>query len=52
MSPRDITVSRDTICQCHHLRRCRLGRMCLLDIQVGEVLGAVERRLSPEPDRV
>jgi lipopolysaccharide heptosyltransferase I len=52
MSPRDITVSRDAICQCHHLRRCRLDRMCLLDIEVAEVLGAVERRLAAEPDRV
>jgi heptosyltransferase-1 len=52
LSPRDITVSRDAICQCHHLRRCRLDRMCLLDIEVDEVLGAVERRLSLEPGRV
>src|SRR6185503_9734915 len=52
MSPRDITVSRDAICQCHHLRRCRLDRMCLLDIQVADVLGAAERRLAAEPDRV
>jgi lipopolysaccharide heptosyltransferase I len=48
MSPLDITVSRDTICQCHHLRRCRLDRMCLLDIEVAEVAAAVERRLSAE----
>jgi hypothetical protein len=49
MSPLDITVSRDTICQCHHLRRCRLDRMCLLDIEVGEVTAAIDRRLSAEP---
>lgn len=48
MSPRDVTVSRDAVCQCHHLRRCRLDRMCLVDIEVGEVLGAIERRLSAE----
>jgi ADP-heptose:LPS heptosyltransferase len=48
MSPLDITVSRDTICQCHHLRRCRLDRMCLLDIEVAEVAEAVERRLAAE----
>jgi heptosyltransferase-1 len=52
MSPLDITVSRDASCQCHHLRRCRLDRMCLLDIEVAEVLDAVERRLSAEPSRV
>jgi lipopolysaccharide heptosyltransferase I len=52
MSPLDITVSRDTTCQCHHLRRCRLDRMCLLDIEVAEVAAAVDRRLSAEPSRV
>ncbi len=46
MSPLDVTVSRDSICQCHHLRRCRLDRMCLLDIEVAEVLEASERRLA------
>ena len=48
----DVTVSRDAVCQCHHLRRCRLETMCLLDIQVDEVLGAIERRLAVEPTRV
>jgi lipopolysaccharide heptosyltransferase I len=52
MSPLDITVSRDAVCQCHHLRRCRLERMCLLDIEVAEVLAAVERRLAAEQTRV
>ena len=37
LSPDDVTVSRDAICQCHHLRRCRLEPMCLLDIEVAEV---------------
>jgi hypothetical protein len=46
MAPGDVTVTRDAICQCHHLRRCKLDRMCLLDIEVGEVLAAVERRLA------
>jgi lipopolysaccharide heptosyltransferase I len=46
MSPLDVTVSRDAICQCHHLRKCRLDRMCLLDIEAGEVIDAVERRLA------
>jgi ADP-heptose:LPS heptosyltransferase len=52
MSPHDVTVSRDAICQCHHLRRCTRDRMCLLEIEVAEVLGAIERRLSAEPTRV
>ena len=48
MSPHDVTVSRDSVCQCHHLRRCTRDRMCLLDIEVAEVLDAVERRLGTE----
>jgi heptosyltransferase I len=44
--PRDIAVSREAICQCHHLRRCTLDRMCLLDIEAREVIDAVERRLA------
>lgn len=45
-SPRDVTVSRADVCQCHHLRQCRLKTMCLGDIQVDEVLAAVEKRLE------
>jgi heptosyltransferase-1 len=52
MAADDAIVTRDAICQCHHLRRCRLSRMCLLDIEVVEVLGAVERRLEAVPHRV
>ena len=51
LSPLDVTVSRDTVCQCHHLRRCTRERMCLLDIEVAEVLDAVERRLAAEATR-
>ncbi|HWF84676.1 MAG TPA: glycosyltransferase family 9 protein [Vicinamibacterales bacterium] len=47
-SPQDVAVSRDTICQCHHLRRCTKPSMCLLDIQVDEVLRAIDRRLAGE----
>jgi lipopolysaccharide heptosyltransferase I len=42
----DIAVSRSGVCQCHHLRQCRLPAMCLEDIQVDEVFAAVERRLA------
>src|SRR4029079_8302740 len=52
MSPLDITVSRDAICQCHHLRRCRLARMCLLDIAADEVSAAFDRGRPGEPSRV
>jgi heptosyltransferase-1 len=45
-SPQDITVSRDAICECHHLRRCVRDRMCMLDIGVDEVVEAVGRRLG------
>jgi ADP-heptose:LPS heptosyltransferase len=51
LSPLDVAISRDDVCTCHHLRRCTLDRMCLLDIQVDEVLSAVERRLAAEPQR-
>jgi ADP-heptose:LPS heptosyltransferase len=47
-SAKDVTVSRAEVCQCHHLRRCKLDRMCLLDIEVAEVLTAIERRLTAE----
>ena len=50
-SPKDIAVSRDAICQCHHLRRCRLASMCLLDIGVDEVVSAIDMRLAAEPAR-
>jgi lipopolysaccharide heptosyltransferase I len=52
LSPHDVTVSRDASCVCHHLRRCVRDRMCLLDIEAGEVLGAVERRLAAGESRV
>lgn len=45
-APADVSVSRDAICRCHHLRRCRLPTMCLMDIQVEEVGAAVDRRLA------
>jgi len=51
-APGDVTISRSSVCQCHHLRRCKLDSMCLLDVQVEEVLGAVERRLAAESSRV
>jgi len=44
--PDDETVSRASMCQCHHLRQCKIDKMCLLDIAVEEVLAAVERRLT------
>lgn len=42
----DEHVSRAAICQCHHFRQCRVEKMCLLDVQVDEVLASVERRLD------
>jgi lipopolysaccharide heptosyltransferase I len=51
LDAQDVTVSRHEICQCHHLRRCKLDRMCLLDIEVAEVVSAIDRRLSSVPAR-
>ena len=42
----DETVSRASICQCHHFRQCKVDKMCLLDIEVAEVVAAVDRRLA------
>jgi len=50
--PSDVTVSRDAVCQCHHLRTCRLSTMCLMDIGVDEVVSAVDRRLAVGETRV
>lgn len=50
--PEDETVSRADICQCHHFRQCRAAKMCLLDVQVEDVLAAVERRLARAERRV
>jgi heptosyltransferase-1 len=44
--PEDETVSRASICQCHHFRQCKVEKMCLLDIEVEDVLAAVDRRLA------
>ena len=46
----DVIVSGDAVCQCHHLRRCKLETMCLADIQVDEVLKAIDRRLAGAGD--
>jgi len=45
-SAADLTVSRASVCRCHHLRECRLDTMCLEDIGVDEVMAAIERRLA------
>jgi ADP-heptose:LPS heptosyltransferase len=45
----DIAVSRAPVCQCHHLRQCRLSRMCLLDIEVAKCW---TRRAAPGPPAV
>src|ERR1019366_5069700 len=43
-----VAVTRDAICEGHHLRRCRRATMCLMDIEIAEVLDAVDRRLARE----
>jgi lipopolysaccharide heptosyltransferase I len=45
-SPDDVTVSRANVCRCHHLRECRVKTMCLEDIEVDEVMAAIDRRLA------
>ena len=50
-APSDVSVSRDAVCQCHHLRRCRRPTMCLMDVQVDEMAAAVDRRLAAGASR-
>ena len=42
----DVCVSRATSCACHHQRRCRRERMCLMEIDVDDVRAAVAQRLA------
>ena len=46
LTSKDVAVSRDATCQCHHLRHCVRDRMCLLDITVDEVVTAAETVIS------
>jgi len=46
LSPADVAVTRDVVCRCHHLRQCSRDRMCLEEIEVAEVIDAVDRRLA------
>jgi heptosyltransferase I len=46
--PADEVVSRADTCQCHHKRECQVGRVCINEIGVDEVLAAVERRLAKD----
>lgn len=45
-SPGDVCVSRFAQCGCHHQRRCVQRLWCLEDVQVGDVMAAVARRLA------
>jgi lipopolysaccharide heptosyltransferase I len=55
----DVTVTRDSVCECHHLRQCRRirsaslsgERPCLEEIAVEEVMTAVDRRLASAVSR-
>lgn len=45
-SAADVVVSRTNGCVCLYRRRCRRGAQCIEEIELPEVLDAVERRLS------
>jgi lipopolysaccharide heptosyltransferase I len=45
-SAADVVISRTESCSCLYRRRCRRGSPCIDEIQVPEVLDAVERRLA------
>jgi lipopolysaccharide heptosyltransferase I len=45
LAPDDIAISRFETCACQRLRRCRRQSMCLLEVEVPEVAGAIDRRM-------
>jgi len=45
-SSEDVVVSRTNGCVCLYRRRCRRGAQCIDEIELPEVIDAVERRLS------
>ena len=48
-SAEDVVLSRTEGCACLYRRRCRRGAPCIDEIQLPEVIDAVERRLSRPP---
>jgi len=42
----DLALSRFDACECHHKRQCRRATPCINEIGVGEVIAAVDLRLS------
>jgi heptosyltransferase I len=50
--PDDITVSRTAQCKCLYQRRCRIGQPCINDIELREVLDAVQQRLRSRDARL
>lgn len=42
----DRSLSRFERCICHHERRCRRDRACILDISIEEVMNAIDRRVA------
>lgn len=47
----DICLSEFERCECHHKRRCRRASPCIQDVEVTDVLGAIDRRLAREASR-
>jgi heptosyltransferase-1 len=45
-SAADVVISRTDACACLYRRRCRRTTPCINDIQLAEILDAVERRLA------
>lgn len=46
--PDDVVISKADVCQCHHKRRCLVGRPCVDGITLDDVVNAVEQRLMRE----
>lgn len=44
--PKDVVISRASVCVCHHKRQCLRGAPCINDITLDEVVAASQRRLQ------
>ena len=45
----DVVIARTNACSCLYRRRCRRNVACIDEIELPEVIEAVERRLIPPP---
>ena len=44
--PKDVVISRASVCACHHKRQCLRGAPCINEITLEEMVAASEQRLA------